>query len=94
MQYVYAGIGIGVYGNIIAGGLTGGGVDSMTDADNEYPTTISLNMHPLPKDDPVALTQLPTSPCTKEQSDLMLLASRVIASRQTVTKMTHNSTAR
>jgi len=46
----------------------------MTGADNEYPTTISLNMRPLPKDDTVALTQLPPSPCTKEQSDLRLLA--------------------
>jgi hypothetical protein len=73
-QYLHSGIAAGVYGNIIAGGLTGWGVDSMTGADNEYPTTISLNMRPLPKDDTVALTQLPPSPCTKEQSDLRLLA--------------------
>jgi hypothetical protein len=73
-QYLHSGIAIGVYGNIIAGGLTGWGVDSMTGADNEYPTTISLNMRPLPGDASVAPTQLPPSPCTKEQSDLRLLA--------------------
>ena len=73
-QYLHSGIAIGVYGNIIAGGLTGWGVDSMTGADNEYPTTISLNMHLLPNDDAMASAQLPPSPCTKEQSDLRLLA--------------------
>lgn len=73
-QYLHSGISTGVYGNLIAGGLTGWGIDSMTGADNEYPTTVNMDMHPLPKDETLAAAQLPPAPCTKEQADLRLLA--------------------
>ena len=72
-QYLHSGIAMGVYGNIIAGGLTGWGIDSAMGADNEYPTTVSLDMHPLSKDETLA-SQSPPSPCTSEQQDLKLLA--------------------
>jgi len=71
-QYLHSGISMGVYGNIIAGGLTGWGIDSAMGADNEYPTTISLNMQPLPQGEDAP--QGPPSPCTREQADLRLLA--------------------
>jgi hypothetical protein len=76
-QYLHSGIATGTYGNIIAGGLVGWGVDSMTGADNEYPATVSLNMSPLPKDEApasVAFVQAAPTPCTKEQADLKRLA--------------------
>jgi hypothetical protein len=73
-QYLHSGIATGVYGNLIIGGLTGWGIDSATGADNEYPTTISLNMYPLSNDGTAAATQSPPSPCSKEQADLRLLA--------------------
>ena len=76
-QYLHSGIATGTYGNIIAGGLVGWGVDSMTGADNEYPATVSLNMSSLPKDEApasVAFVQAAPTPCTKEQADLKRLA--------------------
>jgi hypothetical protein len=73
-QYLHSGIAAGTYGNIIAGGLVGWGVDSMTGADNEYPATVSLNMTPLPKDETTGFVQPTPTVCTKEQADLKRLA--------------------
>jgi len=73
-QYLHSGIATGTYGNIIAGGLVGWGVDSMTGADNKYPATVSLNMTPLPKDEATASAQTAPTLCTKEQADLKRLA--------------------
>lgn len=41
-QFLHSGISSGVYGNIIAGGVIGWGVDSATGADNEYPPSVSV----------------------------------------------------
>ena len=41
-QYLHSGISSGVYGNIIAGGLIGWGVDSATGADNDYPSAVDI----------------------------------------------------
>jgi hypothetical protein len=41
-QYLHSGIATGTYGNIIAGGLIGWGVDSATGADNEYPASVNV----------------------------------------------------
>jgi len=72
-QYLHSGIATGVYGNLIVGGLTGWGIDSATGADNEYPTTVSLNMYPSSSDAAAPLQPAP-APCTKEQADARLLA--------------------
>ena len=42
-QYLHSGIASGTFGNIIAGGLVGWGVDSATGADNEYPASVNIN---------------------------------------------------
>jgi len=42
-QFLHSGIANGTYGNIIAGGLIGWGVDSATGADNEYPSAVSIS---------------------------------------------------
>ncbi len=76
-QYLHSGIATGTYGNIIAGGLVGWGVDSMTGADNEYPATVNLDMSPLPKDRATASLadeQTTLAPCTKEQADMKRFA--------------------
>lgn len=41
-QFLHSGIATGTYGNIIAGGLIGWGVDSATGADNEYPASVNV----------------------------------------------------
>jgi hypothetical protein len=47
-QNLHSGVSAGVFGNIIAGGVIGWGVDSATGADNEYPSSASVNLVPLP----------------------------------------------
>jgi hypothetical protein len=74
-QYLHSGIATGTYGNIIAGGLVGWGVDSMTGADNEYPTAVNLTMRQLANGDiAVSSAQQSSVPCTKEESDVRLLS--------------------
>ena len=46
-QNLHSGMSAGVFGNIIAGGVVGWGVDSATGADNEYPSRASVNLIPL-----------------------------------------------
>ncbi len=41
-QYLHSGIATGTFGNIIAGGLVGWGVNSATGADNEYPESVNI----------------------------------------------------
>jgi hypothetical protein len=55
-QYLHSGMAAGTFGNIIAGGLIGWGVDSATGADNEYPGTVNVQMVP------VAAAALPPAP--------------------------------
>jgi hypothetical protein len=75
-QYLHSGIATGTYGNIIAGGLVGWGVDSMTGADNEYPETVSLDLRPLPTDSITssAVAQATPRMCSKDDTDMKRLA--------------------
>jgi hypothetical protein len=41
-QYLHSGIETGTYGNIIAGGVVGWGIDSSTGADNKYPEAVTV----------------------------------------------------
>jgi hypothetical protein len=43
-QYLDSGVATGTFGNIIAGGVIGWGVDSATGADNRYPDAVNVMM--------------------------------------------------
>jgi hypothetical protein len=45
-QYLHSGMAAGTFGNIIAGGLIGWGVDSATGADNKYPESVNVQLIP------------------------------------------------
>lgn len=46
-QYLHSGMAAGTFGNIIAGGLIGWGVDSATGADNKYPEAVNVELVPV-----------------------------------------------
>jgi hypothetical protein len=45
-QYLHSGMAAGTFGNIIAGGVIGWGVDSATGADNKYPESVTVMLVP------------------------------------------------
>ena len=46
-QYLHSGMAAGTFGNIIAGGVIGWGVDSATGADNKYPESVTVQLVPV-----------------------------------------------
>lgn len=46
-KYLHSGMAAGTFGNIIAGGLIGWGVDSATGADNKYPESVNVDLIPV-----------------------------------------------
>jgi len=46
-QYLHSGMAAGTFGNIIAGGVIGWGVDSATGADNKYPESVTVQLVPI-----------------------------------------------
>jgi hypothetical protein len=46
-QYLHSGMAAGTFGNIIAGGVVGWGIDSATGADNEYPDAVNVQLVPV-----------------------------------------------
>jgi hypothetical protein len=52
-EYLHSGMAAGTFGNIIAGGVIGWGIDSATGADNEYPESVNVNLVPVGGSAPV-----------------------------------------
>jgi hypothetical protein len=73
-QYLHSGIEAGAFGNIIAGGLIGWGVDSATGADNKYPETTTLVMQAAPSGN------MPTA--TSAQSEVSVSSGASSGSQQ------------
>ncbi len=63
-QYLHSGMAAGTFGNIIAGGVIGWGIDSATGADNKYPESVTVSLSPTgatvpaPANDPVVRNNL------------------------------------
>lgn len=53
-QYLHSGMAPGTFGNIIAGGVIGWGVDSATGADNKYPESVTVQLVPASGSAPTA----------------------------------------
>lgn len=63
-QYLHSGMAAGTFGNIIAGGVIGWGIDSATGADNKYPESVNVELVP-------AGTALPSRPPATVRNSLL-----------------------
>ena len=69
-EYLESGTEGATFGNILAGGLIGWGVDSATGADNKYPEVKTISMAPLGAPPPPVNESVRTEQKPRETSDI------------------------